>query len=461
MIGDVAAFVVTTKATAIPDDVLEHASTLLADAVACGLLGSSTSRALATRQALETTGATGTHRAWGTDQLWSLLDAVLLDAIAVDALDADDATRDALVHIEPVTVVPALHLLVTQEPVADSLELLASIVIGSEVALRVGRAAGFAMLEQGFHPAPMSGTFAAAATAARLLRLGEDAAAHALAIAGSLGAGLMGAQRGAGVKAVHMGRAAQAGVFAAIAAERGLTGALDVLDENSYGSFVTTLSPTRSVAREVQDFGDVWRTREIEVKLYPSGASTYSAIDAIDEISTKGALPEPDGIERIDVGVQSVTLAHAGWSIDTSEGAGSARLNIPWCIATRILRGAVTLDSFSEEALADAAVKALAERVNVYADPALDALGIQGRHAVKLQLISGASTTSVELDRGRGSESSPVSPDRFMAKVDDFCMRSRTSWTGSSLLSAVEGLRSADLVRETVTRFWSDGEQAE
>ena len=64
---------------------------------------------------------------------------------------------------------------------------------------------------------------------------------HALGIAGTQSAGLMAAQYGSMVKRMHAGRSAQSGLYAALLAEAGFTGIVNVF-ESEYGGFCTTFS---------------------------------------------------------------------------------------------------------------------------------------------------------------------------------------------------------------------------
>ena len=88
-------------------------------------------------------------------------------------------------------------------------ELMAAIVAGYEVGIRVGLSAKGGMFKSGFHNQGTTGVFVSAATAARLLRLGVEETCHALGIAASQAAGLMAVQDGAMAKSFHSGRAAQ------------------------------------------------------------------------------------------------------------------------------------------------------------------------------------------------------------------------------------------------------------
>jgi len=108
---------------------------------------------------------------------------------------------------------------------------------GYEIGCRVGMTAEPAALRRGFHPSATSGTFAAGAAAAKMLRLNPNKTVHALGIAGTQAAGLMAAQHASMVKRMHPGRSAQAGVYGALLAAKGFTGIEDVL-EAPYGGFL-------------------------------------------------------------------------------------------------------------------------------------------------------------------------------------------------------------------------------
>ena len=82
-----------------------------------------------------------------------------------------------------------------------------------------------------WHNTGTAGTFGAVSAAATLLGLDAERHAHALATGATFAAGLQQAFRMDSMsKPLHAGHAAEAGVLAALAAERGVTGSLDVLD---------------------------------------------------------------------------------------------------------------------------------------------------------------------------------------------------------------------------------------
>jgi 2-methylcitrate dehydratase PrpD len=115
---------------------------------------------------------------------------------------------------------------------------------------------------QGWHSGATVGVFAAAAAAARALRLDVERTVHALGIAGTQSAGLMAAQYGAMVKRMHAGRASQSGLYGALLPEQGFTGIENVF-EAEYGGFCTTFSGSQDrfrLAELTAGLGSVWQT---------------------------------------------------------------------------------------------------------------------------------------------------------------------------------------------------------
>src|SRR5205085_643236 len=112
-----------------------------------------------------------------------------------------------------------------------------AIAVGDELTVRVGmagydRALGNSVFfDKGLHATSIAGTLGAAAAAAMLYGLDEVGIGHAIAIAASMGAGIIEANRvGGSVKRVHCGWAAHAGIAAAELARHGLTGPSSVFE---------------------------------------------------------------------------------------------------------------------------------------------------------------------------------------------------------------------------------------
>jgi aconitate decarboxylase len=424
----------------VPEDVLQHVRKLVLDGLGCGLYGSTLPSARLLLAELRGEGKSPAEATvWGTRHRLPLRDAALANAYSIDCFESDDLHKDALIHASPVTVAPTLAL-------AEHLggrsgrELVVALAAGCEVGARVGLAAGYSMIKRGFHSAAVTGPFLSAVASSRFLGLDAKQTQNAIGIAGSFGSGLIAAQRGAMVKSLHLAKAADAGLQAALLSRLGFTGTLDVL-EAEYGGFVSAFGHGESSPSVADDLGQRWCLLEIGFKKHMCGASTHCGIDAALELR-----PELGGdeIEAVDVYVSGVTLEHAGWPFDPAEGPGSARLNIPWCVGAALVRGAVTVDEFTPTALADETLRAVAARIRVHRDPDIDALGRLGRHKSRVVIRAGGRTLEAEALVGRGSHADPLTLADVLEKFEFLAERSIEAGRAALIVDMVNSVEDLD-----------------
>src|SRR5207302_1035530 len=146
----------------------------------------------------------------GTSLRLSAPHAALANGTQIQGFELDDVHRAGVLHVGAV-VLPAL-LAIPELPRNPGGEgFLTPAVAGYEIGPRVGLCMGPEHIGQGWHSGATVGVFAAAASAARGLRLDAGKAVHALGIAGTQASGLMAAQYGSMVKRMHAGRASQSG----------------------------------------------------------------------------------------------------------------------------------------------------------------------------------------------------------------------------------------------------------
>src|SRR5436309_12236794 len=164
--------------------------------------------------------------------------AAFANGALAHAFEMDNLTwPNTGVHPGATMCMPALA--VAQERGIGGRELLAAVVAGSEVMIRIGRATKHNNEGRGFHAPGTTGPFGAAVAVGRLLKFDAATMTNALGIAGSLSCGLLEFARsgtGAMVKRLHLGRAAESGVLAASLAADGFTGPQSVL-EGEFGFF--------------------------------------------------------------------------------------------------------------------------------------------------------------------------------------------------------------------------------
>jgi 2-methylcitrate dehydratase PrpD len=294
---------------------------------------------------------------------------------------------------------------------------------------------------QGWHSGATVGVFAAAAAAARGLHLNADQTVHALGIGGTQSAGLMAAQYGAMVKRMHAGRASQSGLYGGLLAEQGFTGIENVF-EAEYGGFCTTFSRSQDrfrLAELTGGLGTTWQTMGVALKFYACVGSNHTTLDALRALQAEHRFRAED-VERIVVHGSQVTADHVGWKYEP-KGMTSAQLNLPFCVATLLLEGDCFVDQFKPGVENDARRIALAEHVDVKADPAITAKGAKHRHEVRVEahLRNGKRVERVQ-HKPRGSDEHFASAAEIVAKFEKLAARALPAKRVNELRDAVLGL---------------------
>jgi 2-methylcitrate dehydratase PrpD len=293
--------------------------------------------------------------------------AAWINGSASHAVEMDDIFRDAIYHPGCPTVAAALA--VAEHIGANGDELLRAIVIGYEVSTRIGAAVQPAHYRF-FHTTGTVGVFGSAAAAAVLLAPGRaDVALHAMATAASFAAGLQQAFRSdAMTKALHAGNAAEVGVRAAQAAASGVTGVPDIL-EGEVG-FGAALAGNPGWKGATAGLGTDYNICRITQKAHACCGHTFAAIDAA--VILRGTPGFDAGaIRAIEVDSYQVALDVTGNAQPRT--AFEAKFSLPYVVAHALLHGSVRLNAFDPERLADRELRALMEKVQLRADPALSA----------------------------------------------------------------------------------------
>jgi len=337
--------------------------------------------------------------------------AALLNGTAAHAAELDDIYRDAYYHPGAPTVAAALA--VAEHLDASGEDLLRAVTIGYEVGARIALAVGPAHYRH-WHTTGTVGTFGAAAAAAELLQLDPDRFASALATAATMTAGLQQAFRSASMsKPLHAGHAAEAGTLAALAASRGLTGALDILEGQA--GFGAATAGTTDWSAAISGLGDPFCITQTTVKNHACCGHAFAAIDAALELRACGARAEE--VASVEIETYQTATQVAGRT-DPRDG-DDARFSLAYTVAAALVLGTVRLRAFTPEALGNPAIRRLAARTTVSIDPELDALAPLGRAArIRLTDHLGGRHERLRLTR-KGDPDDPLSDDELRAKFDE------------------------------------------
>src|SRR5579872_6292580 len=283
-------------------------------------------------------------------------DAVLINGAMGHALDFDDVIMP-MGH-PTVPVAPAV-LALAQQRGASGAAALEAFIVGVETECRIARLLGPSHYARGWHTTATTGTFGAAAAAARLLGVEGEALAHAFGLAGTQAAGLKSCF-GTMSKPLHPGKAAQNGLLAARLAARGFTSDADIL--GSKQGFLDTQSSTPNRDAALEDRNQPWVTDAL-FKYQAACYLTHDSIEAANALRADEKI-SPELIESVNV---TVPPGHLGVCniLDPQTGL-ECKFSLRMTTALA-LSGEDTFDDglFTDETARRADLVALRERIEI------------------------------------------------------------------------------------------------
>jgi 2-methylcitrate dehydratase PrpD len=296
-------------------------------------------------------------------------DAALVNGTAIHGEDFDDTFEGGPVHAGAV-VVPAV-LAVCERHNLDGRAALVGIAAGVETMCRLSLVAPTLTHKAGFHPTAVFGAMGAAAGVGAALKLNDRQLVDAFGTAASMAGGIIEyLAEGAWTKRLHAGWAAQSGIRAALLGRAGFVGPRTVF-EGVHGFFHAFAHTTKGdYDALVGDFGQRWVTETLAFKPYPCGTMTHPYIDCARRLATRKIRPD-DVVEMVcEVGEGTVHRLWEPLAAKQKPANGYAgKFSTPYCIAAGFIRGNVGLSDFSDDAVRDAAVVALAGKVRYRIDP--------------------------------------------------------------------------------------------
>jgi 2-methylcitrate dehydratase PrpD len=294
--------------------------------------------------------------------------AAFVNGTAAHGEDFDDTFEGGPVHAGAV-IVPAV-LAACERHGLDGRAALVGIASGVEIMCRLSLVAPMKAHNAGFHPTAIYGAMGAAAGVGVALGLNKKQIVDALGIVGSMASGIIEyLAEGAWTKRMHAGWSAQSGMRAALLARAGFFGPRTVFEgvHGLFHGFANTLDG--NYGEVIGDFGKRWVTETIAFKPYPCGTMTHPYIDCARRLAAK---VKASVIKEIvcDVGEGTVHRLWEPLAAKQKPANGYAgKFSSPYCIAAGFVRGNVGLGDFTDDAVRDPAVVALAQKVSFRIDP--------------------------------------------------------------------------------------------
>lgn len=364
--------------------------------------------------------------------------AAQVNATMIHALDYDDGHPAAQVHIGCVAVSTCFAVAERMGGTGGK-EFITALALGADFLSRLGLASrpGSSLMKSGWHPTALCGYLGAAAMAGKIMGLDREKMANALGIAYHQCAGNSQCiNDGALTKRMGPGLAAKGGITAALMAERGITGARNSL-EGEFGMFNLYHGGDYDVKILTADLGKRFEGVNIGDKPYPCCGFSHPFIDAILSLRS-----------RYDIKAEQVRniIAYGGepaYSIcvplevkRTPRNIVDSQFSVPWAIATALVKGKVSLEDFTEEAIRSEDVLKISQKVTGELDPALSRHGV-GPGRVKIVMKDGVEYTE-EVEYFLGSPERPMTFEDCIAKFKECAACSIKPLPGDTVDTVIE-----------------------
>ena len=290
---------------------------------------------------------------------------------------------------------------------------------------------------RGMHSSATVGTFGAYGAAAKLLGLKGDKLRGGFGIAASFAAGIR-CNFGTMTKPLHVGRAAENGVTAALLAGRGFTADPDALD-GPWG-FYAVQGGGVSKEKIAQGFGKTWTIIDpgVSIKPYPCGVLTHPTIDLMLKLVTDNDV-KPEDIEAVKVYAGTNILNPIRYPVAANHL--QAKFSLPAALAMIALARKAGKREFSDEFVGSAAMQAMQRKITAEFDPEIEKMGFDKmRSRIAIGIKGGSTVEGWADERYRGGPDNPMSDAELEAKARSCCEGVLDEKATASLIRAAWGI---------------------
>jgi 2-methylcitrate dehydratase PrpD len=338
----------------------------------------------------------------GRTERLDMASAALVNGITSHTFDFDDTHLKTIIH--PAGPVASAVLALAEKNGQGGRPVLDALVIGIDVACRIGNAIYPDHYDRGWHITGSTGMLGAAAGCARLLGLDEHRAAMALGIAASQPVGVR-EQFGTMTKPFHPGGAARAGLTSALLASAGFTASPRALEAPR--GFVQVVSDKRDWNEVTGELGERFEISFNTYKPFACGIVIHPSIDAATQLRARGVAPEQ--VERIELRVHPLVLELTGKK-EPKDGL-QGKFSVYHGVAAGLLRGQAGEEEFSDAFVTDPRVVELRNKVHATVDESVKEESVR-----MTAVLKDGSRVDVEVEHAIGSLQRPLSDAQLEGK---------------------------------------------
>lgn len=357
-------------------------------------------------------------------------------------LDYDDFEYESTYHPSSSLLPASLAIAEKSGPVSGK-NFLTAFALAQDMGIRMALAIP-AQRKPPWHRSVVIGTFACAASCAKLLNLEKEGIVDTLGIALCQAAGPMELRwsTGSDLGGMYPAFPAKAGVLSALLAQKGIAG-IKVSLEGKAGLFNLYFDGKYKKDFILADLGRRFAGENTAIKPWPACAENFTVVDATLKIMKENKLRTGD-VEKIIVHVGDFTkkLCEPLEFRRAPTHAIDAKFSIPFSVAVAAVRGDVTIDDYEIESLKDQQVLAFAQRVEPFFDQRLNIKHGMPPGVVEIKTIQG-NNFKKEVKDPYGHPANPISWEGIRKKFEDCARHSMNPPSESNinrLFDLIEGL---------------------
>jgi 2-methylcitrate dehydratase PrpD len=427
----------------LPQEVRERAANLVLDLLG-SMIGSKEveSSTIAAQVALEL-GGPEESTVIGYGRKVAAPHAAFANAVQGYAFDFADDHNESNAH-PSVATIPA-SLAVGEQLRARGREVIEAIVLGNEVVCRLGSAFLGKTYYQGFHPSSTCGTFGAAVSAAKLLKLDVEQTVHAQGIAGSQVGGLMAWNTsGSYTKRLQAGHPAMVGIISARMAQKGFDGPPEIIEGQD--GFLQAYSYQRQYDTSLitEGLGKEWTFANSSTKVYPCCRYSAGHLDACLDIVAKHH-PDWRRIQHILIRSSDYTIRLLAMPRKRDpQNVVDTQFSMPWQAAIAFIDGKIDVDTFTQKNVHRPDVRELMTKVDWEVDEEFERRYPEHYScAVTVTMEDGTAYTSV-IDDPKGDYRNPVTQEQLENKFRVLARRELDDERVENVIALVKDLHEVE-----------------
>ncbi|HDL01655.1 MAG TPA: MmgE/PrpD family protein [candidate division Zixibacteria bacterium] len=410
-----AKFAIGLKYSDLPENVVHEVKRFLYDSVGCAFGGYHTKDLNILRDIYKDMAGKGEATLIGFGDKIPAVNATLVNSLMVRALDFNDIYwKEDPSH--PSDIIPAA--LAVGEMVSSSMEeVIVAIVLAYEFEMRMCLFATPGVRERKWHHATLT-QFVSPIVAGKLMGLTEDEMVNAIGISGCHNhtIGCPTAGKLTMMKNTVDPMAVQSGVFAALMAQKGYTGTEAVIEGKE--GFKDCFGEGWDDEALVGNLGKDFKIIECSMKAFPTEALTHTHISAALTVMQKNNLTYKDVAE-----VSVTTIARACDILFDPhkyrpESRETADHSLPYCIASAIVDGKITTNSFSEEKMKGPAIWETIDKIKGVASEEFEAMFPAKQPSKVVVKTTKGDSFEAYLEYPKGDPREPMTQDDLDAKFN-------------------------------------------